>query len=123
MTTSSAHAPVAETVEIRAGSGWVPIDLPELWRYRELIGFLALRDVKVRYKQSLLGAAWAVLQPLLTMVVFSVLFGLLGSNWFAIGVLCIVGLLAPLLVLLTFPETAGRTLEEIAPETDLRDPR
>jgi putative MFS transporter len=53
----------------------------------------------------------------------SVLFGLLGSNWFAIGVLCIVGLLAPLLVLLTFPETAGRTLEEIAPETDLRDPR
>jgi lipopolysaccharide transport system permease protein len=64
-------------VVICARSGWVPVDLAELWRYRELIGFLALRDVKVRYKQSLLGAAWAVLQPLLTMVVFSVLFGLL----------------------------------------------
>lgn len=68
-------------VEISARSGWVAIDLAELWRYRELIGFLAMRDVKVRYKQSLLGAAWAVLQPLLTMVVFSVLFGLLlGAN-------------------------------------------
>jgi lipopolysaccharide transport system permease protein len=55
----------------------VPIDLPELWRYRELIGFLALRDLKARYKQSLLGAAWAVLQPLVTMVVFTLLFGLL----------------------------------------------
>jgi lipopolysaccharide transport system permease protein len=53
------------------------VDLAELWRFRELIGFLALRDVKVRYKQAALGVSWAVLQPLLTMVVFSVLFGFL----------------------------------------------
>lgn len=67
----------ASTVEIRSHRGWVPIDLAELWRYRELVGFLALRDIQVRYKQSLLGVAWAVLEPLLTMVVFALLFGLL----------------------------------------------
>ncbi len=64
-------------VVIQPHRGWVRIDLPELWRYRELIGYLALRDLRVRYKQSLLGAAWAVLQPLVTMVVFTLLFGLL----------------------------------------------
>ena len=57
--------------------GVVGIDFAELWRFRELVWFLALRDVKVRYKQAALGGAWAVLQPFLTMVVFSVLFGLL----------------------------------------------
>ncbi len=73
--------PAPDTVVIRPQRGWVPVDLAELWRYRELVGFLALRDVKVRYKQSLLGVAWAVLQPLLTMVVFTLLFGaLLGPG-------------------------------------------
>lgn len=66
-----------DPVVIEPARGWVGLDLPELWRHRELIGFLALRDIRIRYKQSLLGAAWAVLQPLLTMVVFTVLFGLL----------------------------------------------
>jgi len=62
-------------------AGWVKLNLPELWAYRELLFFLAWRDVKVRYKQTLLGASWAVLVPLLTMVVFNVLFGLLmGQN-------------------------------------------
>src|SRR3954463_3646625 len=51
----------------------------ELWRYRELFYFLAWRDVKVRYKQTTLGIAWAVLQPLLTMAVFTLLFGRLGK--------------------------------------------
>ena len=51
------------------------LDLRELWRYRELLYFLIWRDVKVRYKQTLLGATWAVLQPLVTMVVFSIIFG------------------------------------------------
>jgi lipopolysaccharide transport system permease protein len=75
---AAAHgAESAERVVIEPQRGWIPVDLRELWRYRELVGFLALRDVKVRYKQSLLGAAWAVLQPLLTMVVFSLLFGAL----------------------------------------------
>jgi lipopolysaccharide transport system permease protein len=66
-----------DPVVIEPARGWVGLDLPELWRHRELIGFLALRDIRIRYKQSLLGAAWAVLQPLLTMVVFTLLFGLL----------------------------------------------
>lgn len=58
--------------------GWVPLDLRELWRYRDLLAFLTWRDVKVRYRQTLLGALWALIQPLGTMVVFSVFFGLLA---------------------------------------------
>jgi len=59
---------------IRASRGWVPLEIGEVWRYRELLGFLAWRDVKVRYKQTVLGAAWAILQPFATMVVFTVFF-------------------------------------------------
>ena len=70
-------AGAGDTVLIAPPRGIARVDLRELWRYRELTWFLALRDLKVRYKQSLLGAAWAVLQPLLTMAVFSLLFGLL----------------------------------------------
>ncbi len=77
----AAPSPAVESVTIEPHRGWVPIDLAELWRYRELIGFLALRDIKVRYKQSLLGIAWAVLQPLATMALFGVLFrALLGRE-------------------------------------------
>ena len=57
---------------------WVPLDLRELWDQRELIYFLAWRDIKVRYKQTALGASWAILQPVFGMVVFSVFFGRLG---------------------------------------------
>lgn len=59
--------------------GWVKIDWKELWRYRELLYFLTWRDVKVRYKQTVLGAAWAILQPFMTMVVFSLFFGRLAG--------------------------------------------
>ncbi|MEX2027810.1 MAG: ABC transporter permease, partial [Pirellulaceae bacterium] len=55
--------------------GWQLINVAELWSFRELLGFLIWRDVKVRYKQTLLGAAWAVLQPALMMVVFTLFFG------------------------------------------------
>jgi lipopolysaccharide transport system permease protein len=54
---------------------WEALDLREFWKYRELLYFLTWRDVKVRYKQTVIGAAWAILQPFLTMVVFSVIFG------------------------------------------------
>jgi len=54
---------------------WEALELREIWRYRELLYFLAWRDVKVRYKQTAIGASWAILQPLVTMVVFSVIFG------------------------------------------------
>jgi lipopolysaccharide transport system permease protein len=60
---------------IEASPGRVRLDLAELWEYRELLGFLVWRDVKVRYKQTALGAAWAIIQPLTSMVVFSLLFG------------------------------------------------
>lgn len=62
---------------IQPPSGLHALDLRELWRYRELLYFLVWRDLKVRYKQTVLGAAWAVLYPLITMVVFSLLFGTL----------------------------------------------
>ncbi len=60
--------------------GWQLLDLVELWRYRELLYFLTLRDIKVRYKQTALGAAWAILQPLATMLVFSLFFGRVAAN-------------------------------------------
>jgi homopolymeric O-antigen transport system permease protein len=65
-------------VLIEPSRTWVPLNLGQLWAYRELLYFLMWRDIKVRYKQTLLGAAWAVLQPLLTMVVFSAFFGRLA---------------------------------------------
>jgi lipopolysaccharide transport system permease protein len=55
--------------------GWCPIDFKELWAYRELFGFMVWRDVSVRYKQSVLGILWALLTPLITMVIFSIIFG------------------------------------------------
>ena len=66
---------VPPAIVIRPARGWAALNLKELWRYRELIYFLVWRDVKVRYKQTLLGASWAVLQPVLTMLVFNFLFG------------------------------------------------
>jgi len=64
---------------IRPSSGWVPLRLRELWSYRELLYFLVWRDVKVRYKQTALGAAWAIIQPFFTMLVFSLFFGRLAN--------------------------------------------
>ncbi|MCD6356279.1 MAG: ABC transporter permease [Anaerolineaceae bacterium] len=59
--------------------GWAALNLRDLWLYRELIYFMTWRDLKVRYKQTLLGASWAILQPFLTMVVFSIFFGNLAK--------------------------------------------
>jgi lipopolysaccharide transport system permease protein len=64
---------------VRPVRGWVALDLRELWEYRELLYFLAWRDVKVRYKQTLLGAAWAIIQPFFAMVIFSIFFGQLAG--------------------------------------------
>lgn len=64
---------------IRPPSGWASLGLGELWESRELLYFLTWRDVKVRYKQTALGAAWAIIQPLFMMVVFSLFFGRLGK--------------------------------------------
>jgi lipopolysaccharide transport system permease protein len=75
MTPTTAALIRAETVRIEPPSDWSPGDLRELWRYRELLGFLVWRDIKVRYKQTALGVAWAILQPLAPMVIFTVIFG------------------------------------------------
>jgi ABC-type polysaccharide/polyol phosphate export permease len=64
---------------LRPSTGWAPLRLRDLWDYRELLYFLTWRDIKVRYKQTALGAAWAVIQPFFTMVVFSVFFGRLAK--------------------------------------------
>lgn len=64
---------------IEPSRGWVGLKLKELWEYRELVYFLVWRDVKVRYKQTVLGAAWAVIQPLFSMLVFTVVFGKLAK--------------------------------------------
>ena len=67
------------TLKIDPVGHWISIDFRELWHYRELLYFLIWRDVKVRYKQTVLGAAWAILQPLSLMLVFSLFFGRLGK--------------------------------------------
>ncbi len=64
---------------IRPAKGWISLRLGDLWSYRELLYFLVWRDVKVRYKQTALGAAWAILQPLATMLIFTVVFGRLAK--------------------------------------------
>ena len=64
---------------IRPSRNWVALNLRDLWLYRELLYFLTWRDIKVRYKQTVLGAAWAIIQPFFTMVVFSVFFGRLAQ--------------------------------------------
>lgn len=67
------------TVYLRPSQGWIPLNLSDLWAYRELVFFLTWRDIKVRYKQAALGVLWAVLQPVMIMVVFTVIFGKLAG--------------------------------------------
>lgn len=66
-----------QVVTLKPAKGWLGIDLKELWHYRELIYFLTWRDIKVRYKQAVLGIAWSVLQPVLTTAIMTVVFGVL----------------------------------------------
>jgi lipopolysaccharide transport system permease protein len=80
MTVASSVDPVADLpiLRIAPATGWFVLNLGELWEYRELLYFFVWRDIKVRYKQTAIGAAWAVLQPFLTMLVFSLFFGRLA---------------------------------------------
>ena len=68
------------TVVIRPSRGWIPINLRDLWAYHELLYFLTWREIKARYKQTLLGFAWAIIQPLFMMIVFTMFFGTLGKS-------------------------------------------
>jgi lipopolysaccharide transport system permease protein len=96
LSTTSADAPAPPVLVIQPGRGWVALKLKEVWAYRELLYFLVWRDVKIRYKQTVLGAAWAILQPLLTMIVFTIFFGKLanvGSDGLPYPVFSLAGLL------------------------------
>jgi lipopolysaccharide transport system permease protein len=75
----TASSPDVPTTVIEPRRGWQPIDLGEIWHYRDLLFFLAWRDVKVRYKQTVLGALWAIIQPLMNMVLFTVIFGKMAN--------------------------------------------
>src|SRR5512136_3095193 len=75
----STDLPPIPAIRIKPSKGWVSLKLDELWEYRELLYFLLWRDVKIRYKQTVLGAAWAVIQPFMAMVVFSIFFGKLAK--------------------------------------------
>jgi len=79
MASVSGPADTVPVVRIEPSKGWVSLKLRELWEYRELLYFLIWRDVKVRYKQTVLGAAWAIIQPFFSMVVFSLFFGRLAK--------------------------------------------
>jgi len=100
-------------VFIRPTSGWRALDLGELWRYRDLVYFLTMREVSVRYKQTILGAAWAVLHPVMTAGIFTVLFAMLlgrGNKSLAIpGVPYFVSTLAVMLPWQLFAGALGNS--------------
>ncbi|HEX6030014.1 MAG TPA: ABC transporter permease, partial [Tepidiformaceae bacterium] len=79
LTTPALDLPPLVTTVIEPARGWVPLKLRELWEYREVLYYLIWRDIKVKYRQTLIGAAWAIVQPLMTMVVFSVFLGKLAK--------------------------------------------
>src|SRR5262245_15327860 len=74
--TSQRELPI---LDISPSKGWIHLNLRDIWEYRELLYFLTWRDVKVRYKQSVFGIAWVVIQPLVAMVIFSIIFGQLAK--------------------------------------------
>ena len=78
-TTDAAVDPDVRVIEIEPSRGWAALDLQGVWEYRELVWFLIWRDIKVRYKQASLGIAWAVIQPVMTMLVFTLIFGRLAQ--------------------------------------------
>ena len=78
-TTDVAVDPDVRVIEIEPSRGWAALDLQGVWEYRELVWFLIWRDIKVRYKQASLGIAWAVIQPVMTMLVFTLIFGRLAQ--------------------------------------------
>lgn len=75
MTAATLPKPDHRSIDIRPGRALGKLELGELWRYRELLYFLILRELKIRYRQAAIGAAWALIQPIMTVAIFSVVFG------------------------------------------------
>jgi len=93
----SSSGPSVKVTRLVPTRGWVSLGLRDVWQYRELLWFLSLRDIKVRYKQTALGAGWAVLQPVATAVVFALVFGRLAklpSEGVPYGVFALAGIIA-----------------------------
>src|SRR5712691_4246162 len=93
---SSSGLPDEALVVIQPTRSWVPLNIGDLWASRELLSFLTWRDLKVRYKQSILGVGWVVMQPLLLTIVFTIFLGKLArvpSNNFPYPLLVLTGLL------------------------------
>lgn len=110
-------------VRVERSEGWRGFGLVELWRSRELLAFLSLRDVKVRYKQTFFGAAWAVGQPLATMVVFTLIFGRLAhlpSNGMPYSVFVLAGLVPWGLVTGNVPTAATSLISNVPLLTKVR---
>jgi lipopolysaccharide transport system permease protein len=114
---AEARPEVPRTI-IKPSRGWISLGLDEVWQYRELMYFLVWRDVKVRYKQTALGAAWAILQPLLTMLVFTLFFGGLakvGSDGLPYPIFSYAGLLPWTL----FAEGVARSSQSLVASSNL----
>ena len=108
----------ATVTDLKPTRGWVSLGLRDVWAYRELLGFLATRDIKVRYKQTVLGAGWAILQPVATAVVFTVVFGRL-ANLPSDGVPYPVFALAGLVPWTFFATAVGNTAVSLIGNTNL----
>lgn len=111
-------SPDRPEVVVRSRSGLIPLDLREIWKYRELLYFLVWRDVKVRYKQTALGALWAVLQPFLAMLVFTFFFGRLanvGSDGFPYPLFSYAALLPWIL----FAQAVSQSAESLVKSSNL----
>lgn len=111
---------------IRPKSGFAPVDLAELWPYRELFLFLAWREILVRYKQTVIGIGWAVIQPILTMIVFTVIFGKLAqlpSDGIPYPILTFVGLLPWQLFANTLSQASGSVVSNAGMVSKIYFPR
>jgi len=109
-------SPVAEVVVIEPQNGWAGLPLRELWRARELIHLLVWRDIKVRYKQTLLGAAWVILQPLLTTGAFTLVFSVLlgpGNEPSSVGVPYVLATFCGMLPWQLFARALGKVSESL----------
>ncbi|MGA3117421.1 MAG: ABC transporter permease [Syntrophobacteraceae bacterium] len=124
--TSDDLAKEQPVIRRQARPGWVAIDFAELWRYRELVVFYAVRDIRVRYKQTLLGVAWAVLQPVLTMLVFSIFFGTLArvpSDGIPYPIFSYCGLVPWQLFAYALTQSSNRIVEDAGVITKVYFPR
>jgi lipopolysaccharide transport system permease protein len=104
--------------DIRPATGWFDLDLGAVWRYRELLFYLVWREVKIRYKQAALGVAWAVIQPLLTVLIFTLIFGFF-ARFPSDGLPYSVFTLAAVLPWTYFAEALRRSATGLVADSDL----